>query len=72
MSITLDEIYAEMEKLRNKKAELTDEQKSFLTTCRDEEKGIVSWDNIASLWVKAGWGNIGATTLRRHWDKVKG
>ena len=65
MSITLDEIYEEMDKLRRKQSILTQDQKEFILSCRDKNKGLVSYEDMVILWNKAGWGRIGTTKMAR-------
>jgi hypothetical protein len=70
--IRMDEIFAEMERLRKvpKNMELTDAQKAFLTRARTGQK-VVSFADLAPLWEKAGWGRTTQYFLRDRWAQMK-
>jgi hypothetical protein len=70
-SISMDELFKELEQLRKTRqgAILTDEQKRFLERGRTGQK-IVSFGNLALLWRKK-WPKVSEGFLRDQWQKMK-
>ena len=66
--ITMDEIFAEMEKFRTsvRGVALTDDQKEFLRRGRTGKK-LVTYRDLSRLWEKAGWGKITDEGVRSHY-----
>jgi hypothetical protein len=65
--ITLDEVLAEMDKLRRPKYTdypPTEDQIKFLKAAR-EGQNVVSYPKLVPLWEKMGWGKIAPDTLRK-------
>ena len=56
---------------KNPKIKVTDEQKEFLVACREHDIPV-SWDKVAELWDKIGWGRVSATAMRNRYKLVKG
>ena len=70
LNITFSELMNELDKYRsNKRQPLTKEQEQFLIKAREGQP--VSWNDIAMLWQKAGWGKLGRSTLQERYSKLK-
>lgn len=71
-TISMDEVFAEMEKLRktNHYIQLTNDQKEFLRRGRAGQQ-IVCYPALVTLWQKAGWGKVTPEFLRNQYVKLK-
>jgi hypothetical protein len=64
--ITLDEVLAEMEKLRKPRyvEDITEAQTKFLRRGREGQRPV-PYPRLVPLWEKMGWGKIDPDTLRK-------
>lgn len=65
LSFSFESLMAEVEQLRPTVSisNLTAEQKRFILACRDHARPL-TYQNMAKLWEKAGWGKISTSTLQ--------
>ena len=69
--ITYNQLMKELDKYRPVHGgNYTNEQDEFIRKCRNSDRPI-TWDTIVNLWTQLGWGDISATTLSRHYKKLK-
>lgn len=71
--IKFDELMNELERVRAigpKKTTMTKEQAEFMKKAR-ENATPVSYENMAKLWVKAGWGYLSTGAMRERWILVQ-
>ena len=71
--ITFEELMKELEKFRinrSRKRLLTKHQEKFIKKCRDYPIPV-PYIQMAELWERAGWGKVGASTMRTYWKDLK-
>lgn len=72
LNLTFEQLMAEVEKCRAglNYSVLTYEQKRFITACRDCLPQV-TYQKMAELWGRAGWGKVNRTTLQEWYRKMK-
>ena len=71
--ITFNELMKELDKYRGSHTttiNLTDEQKKFILTCRDNPKPV-TWIKMSELWTKLGWGKMPPSSMAFRYNKIK-
>ena len=72
-TISYEELMTELEKHRGPRSReriLTEQQKNFLIKCRAHSIPV-TYDMMAVLWQRRGWGKVASTTIRTYWLQLK-